>query len=133
MIFPFNPVLWTVFVCFFKYVTFFLFTYKDFTKNKESLYRSLNGLNNANNGTRLYDSIVDVMQIFRNRGDTSRPWILVVVTDGEDNRSSRSLHKCAQEISSQFSTKNSNNFLFLVGVGDGVNSAKLNEVLTFCL
>ncbi|PKY14500.1 hypothetical protein RhiirB3_519664 [Rhizophagus irregularis] len=99
-----------------------------FTKNKASLHRSLNGINNAKNGTRLYDSIVDVIQIFRNRGEVSRPWILVVVTDGDDNISSRSLHKCAQETSSLFTTKESNNFLFLVGVGDGVNSEKMNEM-----
>jgi Mg-chelatase subunit ChlD len=104
--------------------------YKPFTNNKASLHRSLNGINNAKNDTRLYDSIVDVIQIFRNRGDVSRPWILVVVTDGVDNLSSRSLHKCAQEISSLF-TKESNNFLFLVGVGDGVNSERMNEVLPY--
>ncbi|RGB41149.1 TLD-domain-containing protein [Rhizophagus diaphanus] len=98
-----------------------------FTNNKASLHRSLNGINNARNDTRLYDSIVDVIQIFRSRGDVSRPWILVVVTDGVDNLSSRSLHKCAQEISSLF-TNESNNFLFLVGVGDGVNSERMNEM-----
>ncbi|CAB5365593.1 unnamed protein product [Rhizophagus irregularis] len=70
-----------------------------FTKNKASLHRSLNGINNAKNGTRLYDSIVDVIQIFRNR-----------------------------ETSSLFTTKETNNFLFLVGVGDGVNSEKMNEM-----
>ncbi|CAB4380346.1 unnamed protein product [Rhizophagus irregularis] len=72
-----------------------------FTKNKASLHRSLNGINNAKNGTRLYDN---------------------------DNISSRSLHKCAQETSSLFTTKETNNFLFLVGVGDGVNSEKMNEM-----
>jgi hypothetical protein len=108
--------------------------YKNFTKNKATLYRSLNGLNNvADGGTRLYDSIVDVIQIFHSSGDASRPWILVVVTDGDDNRSSRSLRECAQEISRLFTTNHSN-FLFLIGVGDGVDSAKMEEVLPyFCL
>jgi hypothetical protein len=108
--------------------TFFLFMYKNFTEHKESLYRSLSGLNNvACGGTRLYDSISDVVQFFHRNGVNSRPQILVVVTDGVDNISGRSLRECAQEISNLF-TNNRTNFLFLVGVGDGVNSAKMEEV-----
>ncbi|POG68570.1 hypothetical protein GLOIN_2v1778072 [Rhizophagus irregularis DAOM 181602=DAOM 197198] len=59
-----------------------------------SLYRSLNGLSNvASGGTRLYDSIVNVIKTFHSNGDRSRPWILVVVTDGDDNNSSLSFKK----------------------------------------
>uniref|UniRef100_U9UN75 Uncharacterized protein n=1 Tax=Rhizophagus irregularis (strain DAOM 181602 / DAOM 197198 / MUCL 43194) TaxID=747089 RepID=U9UN75_RHIID len=55
----------------------------DSTGDEISLYRSLNGLSNvASGGTRLYDSIVNVIKTFHSNGDRSRPWILVVVTDG---------------------------------------------------
>lgn len=108
--------------------TFFQYIFKSFTRNETSLYRSLNGLRNfVSGGTRLYDSIIDVIKTFQRNGDRSRPWILVVVTDGDDNRSSRSFKKCAEEISHLF-TKDSSNFLFVVGVGDDVDSKKMEQV-----
>ncbi|CAB4396142.1 unnamed protein product [Rhizophagus irregularis] len=108
--------------------TFFQFIFKSFTRDEASLYRSLNGLSNVvSGGTRLYDSMIDVIKTFQRNGDHSRPWILVVVTDGDDNRSSRGLKKCAEEISRLF-TKKSNNFLFVVGVGDGVDSTKMEQM-----
>jgi hypothetical protein len=111
----------------------FQFTFKSFTKDELSLYRSLNGLNNVvSGGTRLYDSMLDIVKTFQRNGDRSRPWILVVVTDGDDNRSSRSLKKCAEEISHLF-TKDSSNFLFVVGVGDDVDSTKMEQVYHFLL
>uniref|UniRef100_U9UAY8 VWFA domain-containing protein n=1 Tax=Rhizophagus irregularis (strain DAOM 181602 / DAOM 197198 / MUCL 43194) TaxID=747089 RepID=U9UAY8_RHIID len=101
---------------------------QSFTRDEASLYRSLNGLSNVVSGaTRLYDSMIDVIKTFQRNGDRSRPWIFVVVTDGDDNRSSRSLRKCAEEISRLF-TKESSNFLFVVGVGDGVDSTKMEQV-----
>jgi Mg-chelatase subunit ChlD len=71
--------------------------------------------------------MVDVVKTFQQKGDRSRPWILVVVTDGDDNRSSRSLKKCAEEVSNLF-TRESSNFLFVVGVGDNVDSTKMEQV-----
>ncbi|RGB34715.1 hypothetical protein C1646_668313 [Rhizophagus diaphanus] len=101
---------------------------QSFTRDEASLYRSLNGLSNVvSGGTRLYDSMIDVIKTFQRNGDQSRPWIFVVVTDGDDNRSSRSLKKCAEEISRLF-TKESSNFLFVVGVGDGVDSTKMEQM-----
>ncbi|RIA96760.1 hypothetical protein C1645_814955 [Glomus cerebriforme] len=103
---------------------------QNFTKDEASLYRSLNGIRNyVDGGTRLYDSMVDVVRTFHRNGDRTRPWILVVVTDGDDNRSSRSFKKCAEEISRLF-TKESSNFLFVVGVGDDVDSAKMEQMST---
>ncbi|CAB4445580.1 unnamed protein product [Rhizophagus irregularis] len=49
--------------------------------------------NVASGGTRLYDSMVNVIKTFHSNGDRSRPWILVVVTDGDDNNSSLSFKK----------------------------------------
>ncbi|CAG8650217.1 7156_t:CDS:2, partial [Scutellospora calospora] len=100
---------------------------QNFTRDETSLYRSLNGLRNYVSGTtRLYDSIVDIIKTFHSSGDRNRPWILVVVTDGDDTGSTRSLLSCAGEISRLF-TKDSSNFLFLVGVGDDVNSTKMEQ------
>ena len=84
--------------------------------------------NAATGETRLYDSIYDVVVgIFRQKANRTRPWILVVVTDGDDNCSTRSARQCAQEVYRLFTIEESN-FLFVVGVGDGVNSSKLQEV-----
>ena len=129
---PFGAVLYLIF--FFKYVLlnmFFLFMYKSFTKDEESLYRSLNRLSDFVDGnTRLYDSMIDIVKTFHRNGDRTRPWILIVVTDGDDNYSSRSFKKCAAELSSLF-TKESSNFLFVVGVGDDVDSTKMEQVCHF--
>ncbi|CAG8516800.1 22016_t:CDS:2 [Gigaspora margarita] len=101
---------------------------QNFTRDEASLYRSLNSLRNYVSGsTRLYDSIVDIIKTFHTSGDRTRPWILVVVTDGDDTGSTLSLLKCASEISRLF-TKDSSNFLFLVGVGDDVNSTKMEQM-----
>ncbi|CAG8677499.1 35_t:CDS:2, partial [Ambispora leptoticha] len=101
---------------------------QSFTEDEKKLHRSLDALRNvASGGTRLYDSIYDLMiGTFRRKGDRSRPWIMIVVTDGNDICSTRSARNCAKEIFSQF-TRDSSNFLFLVGVGDDVNSAKMAE------
>jgi hypothetical protein len=121
--------------CMIFFNTFFLTNlYKNFTEYKGSLHSSLNGLYDVADGdTRLYDSIVDIIQIFHSSGVNSRPYILVVVTDGVDNISSRSSRKCAQEISNLF-TNNPTNHLFLVGVGDRVDSERWKRYChTFCL
>ncbi|CAG8762311.1 1106_t:CDS:2, partial [Acaulospora morrowiae] len=95
-----------------------------------SLHRSLNRLTNvASGGTRLYDSMVDIVETFHRSGDRTRPWVVVVVTDGDDNCSIRSIDRCAQEVSRLF-TKESSNFLFVVGVGDNVDSTKMEKMAT---
>lgn len=106
---------------------------KSFTRDEDSLHSSLYALRNAASGTtRLYDSMCDLVTTFRSKGDITRPWILIVVTDGNDICSTRSAYKCATEIYSQF-TKESSNFLFLVGVGDDVKSEKMEEVGTYLM
>ncbi|CAG8505445.1 3073_t:CDS:2 [Diversispora eburnea] len=96
---------------------------QSFTENESSLHRSLEALRNiASGGTCLYDSMYDLITgTFRRKGDVTRPWVMIVVTDGNDISSTRSLYKCAEEIYSKF-TRESSNYLFLVGVGDDVKS-----------
>ncbi|CAG8622529.1 5144_t:CDS:2, partial [Scutellospora calospora] len=93
-----------------------------FTKDEELLHRSLDRL--INGGTRIYDSMVDSVKAFRNNGDRTHPWILIVVTDGDDTSS------CANEVSRLF-TNESSNFLFVLGLGDNVNSKRLEESYHF--
>ncbi len=102
---------------------------KSFTPYEETLHRSLNALRNvASGGTRLYDSIIDVaVDTFRRKADSSRPWVMIVVTDGEDTRSKRNARRCGEDIYSKF-TNVANNFLFVLGVGDGVNADEMERV-----
>ncbi|CAG8570603.1 21357_t:CDS:2, partial [Gigaspora rosea] len=85
------------------YCTFHLHTLflNGFTKNEELLLQLINV---AYVGTRLYYSMIDAVKIFRNSGDRIRPWILIVVTDGDDTHTARSF---ANEPS---------NYLFVLGV-----------------
>jgi hypothetical protein len=53
---------------------------------------------------------------------------MIVVTDGNDVSSSRSLEACAEQIYNKY-TRDSSNFLFLLGVGDDFNSTKLEQVI----
>ncbi|CAG8447599.1 8041_t:CDS:2 [Ambispora gerdemannii] len=106
----------------------FLVIRQSFTSYAKVLHRSLNALTNvASDGTRLYDSIVDVaVDTFRRKADSSRPWVMIVVTDGEDTRSSRSAEKCGKDVYTKF-TSVDNNFLFVLGVGDGVNADEMQR------
>nr|CAG8562387.1 14909_t:CDS:2 [Entrophospora candida] len=102
---------------------------QSFTTSETLLHRSLNSLEDvATDGTRLYDSMVDVAtDTFRRKADASRPWIMIVVTDGEDTRSRRTANQCSRDIYSKF-TNVDNNFLFVLGVGDGVNGEEMEKI-----
>jgi len=102
---------------------------QNFTTDEGRLHRSLNSLRHTAAGeTRLYDSIYDVVVgLFRRTADRTRPWILVVVTDGDDNCSARSARQCGEEIYRLY-TREESNFLFVVGVGDGVNSTRMEQM-----
>ncbi|CAG8773344.1 3666_t:CDS:2 [Gigaspora margarita] len=101
---------------------------QNFTENETLIHRSLDGLVDvADGGTRLYDSMVDVIRTFHRYGNRTRPWVLVVVTDGDDNDSILSYNRCIGEVSRLF-TNDSSNFLFVLGVGDNVDSRKLEEM-----
>ncbi|CAG8585945.1 12858_t:CDS:2 [Acaulospora morrowiae] len=101
---------------------------ESFTDDEDDLHRSLNALVNiASGGTSLYDCMCELISgPFYRKGDRSRPWIMIVVTDGNDFGSIKSLETCAAEICSKYTRENSN-FLFLLGVGDDVNSSKMEK------
>jgi hypothetical protein len=107
----------------------FLILRQNFTSDENVLHRSLNSLRNVASGdTLLYDSISDITtRTFRRNADPSRPWVLIVVTDGDDNLSSMSSRQCSREIYDKF-TKEDSNFMFVVGVGDRVNASKMQAV-----
>ncbi len=71
--------------------------------------------------TRLYDSIEDTVREFYRNGSRNRPWLLTVITDGQDNESSR--HKENPSSIGRFVAANYNhdptNFIFVIGVGSG--------------
>ncbi|CAG8645733.1 13877_t:CDS:2 [Cetraspora pellucida] len=78
---------------------------QNFTENEELIHRSLDGLVDvADGGTRLYD-----------------------ITDGDDNDSILSYDRCIEEVSRLF-TNETSNFLFVLGVGDNVNSQRMEEM-----
>ena len=71
--------------------------------------------------TRLYDSIEDVINQFWHTGDRGRPWLLVVITDGQDNISRRywdNPRGIGNFIGQRFNHEPSN-FIFVIGVGEG--------------
>jgi hypothetical protein len=74
-----------------------------------------------NEGTRLYDSIEDVMSQFVRYGDRRRPWLVTVITDGIDNRSSKYRNNpsgLGRTIATGYNAEPSN-FIFVIGVGEG--------------
>lgn len=78
----------------------------------------------TNEGTRLYDSIEDVIREFWRQGDRSRPWLLTVITDGKDYFDTGKYHNnpsgIGRFIASSYNHEDSN-FMFLIGVGEGDN------------
>lgn len=94
-----------------------------FTSNEATLHRAMNSLTYPadQEQTRLYDSIKDVIDLFWRTGDKGRPWLLVVITDGEDNASREYKNNpwgIGQYIGQRFNHEPSN-FIFVIGVGKG--------------
>ncbi|KAJ1553705.1 hypothetical protein HK405_007160, partial [Cladochytrium tenue] len=102
---------------------------QNFTNSEPQMLRSLSVIDNrsCDGMTRLYDSIVDMINYFRNKGDRSRPWLLFVVTDGEDNSSTRSATSTGRVIMQTYNGESSN-FIFVIGVGSEVNQSKMKEM-----
>ena len=83
---------------------------------------------NQGESTRLYDSMEDVINHFwdeRLGAARNRPWLLTIITDGQDNLSTRYPHKdslsparIGQCIAQRFNHEPSN-YPFLIGVGEG--------------
>ena len=76
--------------------------------------------------TNLWDAVaVSVIQ-FLSTADKSRPWILIVLTDGEDTGSKCSLDKVSQLVTA-FNGP-ANNFVFIIGLGRNVNEQQLRNL-----
>jgi hypothetical protein len=75
-----------------------------------------------NEGTRLYDSIEDVINEFWRNGRRDRPWLLTVITDGKDyydyGKYKNNPYGIGRFIATRFNHEPSN-FIFVIGVGEG--------------
>ena len=102
---------------------------KNFTSDKIVLQKSLNALKKVAYGdTRLYDSIFDVTtKTFRQNADPTRPWVFIVVVDSDDNLSMISHGQCSGIIFDKYTRKNTN-FMFVIGVGNRVNTNRMQNV-----
>lgn len=100
-------------------------TLQGFTTDESQLDYSLANIVPANN-TRLYDSICDAVDYFREFG-SDKPWLIIVVTDGEDNLSHRNEEECGRYIYNYYNNRASN-FIFTVGVGSDVNDYKMMKL-----
>ncbi|HWQ15045.1 MAG TPA: hypothetical protein VNL77_19765 [Roseiflexaceae bacterium] len=93
---------------------------QNFTSSSAHLYTALRSVR-LNGATRLYDSIEDVVQLFWRYGDRQRPWLLTIITDGQDNESRKYKNRPAnigQYVATNFMHEPTN-FTFLIGVGSG--------------
>jgi len=94
-----------------------------FTSNEPQLHSALGRINQSirDERTRLYDSIEDVISQFWAYGDKRRPWLLTVITDGQDNESRKYRNNPAgigRFVAARFNHEPSN-FIFVIGVGEG--------------
>jgi len=94
-----------------------------FTSYERNLHNSLGVVARSikSERTRLYDSIENVIQAFWQTGSRDRPWLLTIITDGQDNESRRYRNNPAgigQFIATRFNHEPSN-YIFIIGVGEG--------------
>lgn len=97
---------------------------QSFTGREASLHSALQRLAGQarDRSTHLYDALENVIGTFWESGDRRRPWLLIVVTDGQDNVSSSKYRNnpaaIGQYIATRYNHENSN-FIFVIGVGTG--------------
>lgn len=94
-----------------------------FTATESYLHSALSRVSKSirQERTRLYDSIEDVILQFRAYAYRDRPWLLTVITDGQDNASSRYYQNPAgigHFVALQYNHEPTN-FIFVIGVGEG--------------
>lgn len=94
-----------------------------FTASEPYLHSALSRVNRSitNERTRLYDSIEDTILQFQHYGARNRPWLLTIITDGQDNESRRYRQNpvaIGRYVASQYNHDPSN-FIFVIGVGEG--------------
>lgn len=95
---------------------------RNFTGHEADLHTTLRTVAREarDNHTRLYDSIADAIMAFWEYGKRDRPWLLIVITDGQDNISRKYPNPVSigQFIGQRFEFEPSN-FTFVIGVGEG--------------
>jgi Mg-chelatase subunit ChlD len=97
-----------------------------FTSTEAVLDRSLAAVadgvrRSSGEGTRMYDSMADAVEVFWQHADRSRPWVMITVTDGMDNRSLKyngNPVAVGAFLAERFNYEPTN-YLFLIGVGNG--------------
>lgn len=94
-----------------------------FTSTEAQLHGALGRVASEARGgkTRLYDSIEDVIGTFWSQAKRDRPWLVTVITDGQDNASIRYRGNPAgigRFIAARYNHEPSN-FIFVIGVGEG--------------
>lgn len=106
---------------------------QSFTPYESQLHTSL-GLaarSISNERTRLYDSIEDTIMAFWHAGSRNRPWLLTIITDGQDNESRKYRQNPAaigRFVATRFNHEASN-YIFVIGVGEG-NQIDKNALAT---
>lgn len=92
-----------------------------FTTQSFQLQYTLDSIQNTTGGTtRLYDSIKDTIDLFWANADTGYPWLLTIITDGQDNASTQ--YRCGPSQLGRYVARNfmheTDNFIFLIAVGE---------------
>lgn len=118
---------------------------QDFTSNETYLHNVLRRLpdtvtdlvtRDRGERTRLYDSIEDMIAAFWKSAKRDRPWLLTIITDGQDNESTKYRHddwrspaNIGRYIAQHFNHE-ATNFPFLIGVGDepNINAKALGQI-----
>lgn len=95
-----------------------------FTASESRLHSALARVARSvtNEGTRLYDSIEDVIREFWRIGERDRPWLLTIITDGIDNVENEKYRGNPAGIGRYVATyynHEDSNFISVIGVGDG--------------
>jgi hypothetical protein len=104
-----------------------------FTGTESYLHRALGRVAGSisNERTRLYDSVEDVIMRFWSTASRERPWLLTVITDGQDNESTKYRNNPAgigRFVATRYNHEDSN-FIFVIGVGEG-NQIDKNALAT---
>ena len=76
--------------------------------------------------TYLYDATILSVVHFISQADSSRPWVLLIITDGNDSGSGKSLQEAAAVLQRYNAAQN--NFAFIVGIGSDVNKTAMENL-----
>jgi hypothetical protein len=96
---------------------------QNFTGTESQLHSALGRVARSvtNEQTRLYDSIEDIINAFWQFGQRDRPWLLTIITDGQDNQSQKYAGNPAgigRVVATRYNHEPTN-YIFVIGVGEG--------------